>query len=1045
MKSFNLSEWALEHQALVLFFMLALFAAGLFSYFRLGQAEDPEFTFKLMVIKAIWPGASPAEMEKQVTERLEKKLQETPYLDHVRSYTKSGETTIFLTLKDSTPPKEVAGVWYQVRKKIGDIRYTLPEGTLGPFFNDEYGDVFGNIYAFTGDGYTYAELKDQVEEVRKEILRVPAVAKAEIIGDQDQKIFVETSHRKLATLGIDPLSIFNVLREQNAMTPAGSIDTHADRIYLRISGSFDSVESIREIGIQANGRLFRLGDIARVYRGYVDPPAQKVRYMGQEAIALAVSMAKGSDILQLGEDLNKAFARIKRDLPVGIEVHQYSDQPKVVTRSVDEFMRTLLEAVVIVLAVSFFSLGFRTGLVVALSIPLVLAVTFLMMRLYGIDLQRISLGALIISLGLLVDDAIISVEMMATKMEQGMERAKAASFAYTSTAFPMLTGTLITAAAFTPVGFAKSSAGEYTFSIFAVVTIALIVSWVVAVLFTPYLGYKLLPDFRHDSPSPSLFRRFLHAPLSRWIPRLIPAPVPSHRGDVYASPFYRRFRALVDWCVNYRKTVILITVAIFALSIFGFRFVQNQFFPSSNRPELIVDLWLPQGASFQATETQVKRLEEKLKGDPQVLNYVAYVGNGSPRFYLPLDQKLVHPNFAQFVIVTRNNRAREVLYERINFILENEFTVLRGRVNRLENGPPVGYPLQFRVIGNDIPTVRKFALEVASIVRANANSQNVHLDWSEQVKNIRLEIDQNKARVIGVSSQGLSTVLNSLLTGFSITQYRERDKLIEVLARAETAERMDPGKLSEINVPTQSGKWIPLGQIAKIEYGFEEGIIWRRNRQPTVTVSADIRGDVQAPVVSKQIDPKLDALRARLPEHYRIEMAGAIEESAKGENSIIAVMPFMLVAVLTLLMIQLQSFQKTIMVLLTAPLGLIGVVIILLTWNVPFGFVANLGVIALFGMIMRNSVILVDQIEQDIKAGHPQWDAIVDATVRRFRPIVLTALAAALAMIPLSRSNFWGPMAVAIMGGLISATILTLLFVPALYAAWFRVRKPTEA
>ncbi len=1045
MKSLNLSEWALEHQALVLFFMLALFAAGLFSYFRLGQAEDPEFTFKLMVIKAIWPGASPAEMEKQVTERLEKKLQETPYLDNVRSYTKSGETTIFLTLKDSTPPKEVAGVWYQVRKKIGDIRYTLPEGTLGPFFNDEFGDVFGNIYAFTGDGYTYAELKDQVEEVRKEILRVPAVAKAETIGDQDQKIFVETSHRKLATLGIDPLSIFNVLREQNAMTPAGSIDTHADRIYLRISGSFDSVESIREIGIQANGRLFRLGDIARVYRGYVDPPAQKVRYMGQEAIALAVSMAKGSDILQLGEDLNKAFARIKRDLPVGIEVHQYSDQPKVVTRSVDEFMRTLLEAVVIVLAVSFFSLGFRTGLVVALSIPLVLAVTFLMMRLYGIDLQRISLGALIISLGLLVDDAIISVEMMATKMEQGMERAKAASFAYTSTAFPMLTGTLITAAAFTPVGFAKSSAGEYTFSIFAVVTIALIVSWVVAVLFTPYLGYKLLPDFRHDSPSPSLFRRFLHAPLHRWIPRLIPAPVPSHRGDVYASPFYRRFRALVDWCVNYRKTVILITVAIFALSIFGFRFVQNQFFPSSNRPELIVDLWLPQGASFQATETQVKRLEEKLKGDPQVLNYVAYVGNGSPRFYLPLDQKLVHPNFAQFVIVTRNNRAREVLYERINFILENEFTVLRGRVNRLENGPPVGYPLQFRVIGNDIPTVRKFALEVASIVRANANSQNVHLDWSEQVKNIRLEIDQNKARVIGVSSQGLSTVLNSLLTGFSITQYRERDKLIEVLARAETAERMDPGKLSEINVPTQSGKWIPLGQIAKIEYGFEEGIIWRRNRQPTVTVSADIRGDVQAPVVSKQIDPKLDALRARLPEHYRIEMAGAIEESAKGENSIIAVMPFMLVAVLTLLMIQLQSFQKTIMVLLTAPLGLIGVVIILLTWNVPFGFVANLGVIALFGMIMRNSVILVDQIEQDIKAGRPQWDAIVDATVRRFRPIVLTALAAALAMIPLSRSNFWGPMAVAIMGGLISATILTLLFVPALYAAWFRVKKPIEA
>ncbi|MEO8003616.1 MAG: efflux RND transporter permease subunit [Betaproteobacteria bacterium] len=1042
MKGPNLSGWALEHQSLVLFFMLALFAAGFGAYLKLGQAEDPDFTFKVMVIRVLWPGASPAEMEQQVTERLEKKLQETPYLDYLRSYTKTGEATIFVTLRDSTPPRAVEGVWYQVRKKVGDIRYTLPEGTLGPFFNDEFGDVFGNLYAFTGDGFTYAELRDYVEDVRREILRVPSVAKAEILGNQDQKIYVEMSHRKLATLGIDPLSIFEVLRTQNAMTPAGSVETKADRIFLRISGSFDSVESIREIGIQANGRLFRLGDIAHVYRGYVDPPVDKLRYMGQEAIGLAVSMAKGGDIIELGEDLEKAFAGIKRDLPVGVEVHQYSNQPEVVKRSIDEFMHTLMEAVIIVLAVSFFSLGFRTGLVVALSIPMVLAVTFLLMKLYGIDLQRISLGALIISLGLLVDDAIISVEMMATKMEQGMERAKAAAFAYTSTAFPMLTGTLITAAAFTPVGFAKSSAGEYTFSIFAVVTIALLVSWVVAILFTPYLGYKLLPNYEHGVHPPSLFQRFIQGPLHRLRPGLIPAPTPHHGGDVYDSPFYRRFRALVDWCVDYRKTVIFITIAVFALSIFGFRFVQNQFFPSSNRPELIVDLWLPQGASFQATETEVKRLEEKLKGDANVLNYVAYVGNGSPRFYLPLDQQLGHPNFAQFVIVTKDNVAREVLYDRLNHVLENEFTGLRGRVNRLENGPPVGYPIQFRVIGNDIPKVRNIAFEVAAIVRANPNVQNVHLDWNEQVKTVRLEIDQNKARVIGVTSQGLSTVLNSVLTGYSITQYREKDLLIEVLARAEAGERLDPGKLAEINVPTQSGKWIPLAQIAKIEYGFEEGIIWRRNRQPTVTVRADMRGDVQAPVVSKQLDPQLDALRAKLPEYYRIEMAGAIEESAKGENSIIAVMPLMLIGVLTLLMIQLQSFQKTVMVLLTSPLGLIGVAFILLTWNVPFGFVANLGVIALFGMIMRNSVILVDQIEQDIAAGHPVWIAIVDATVRRFRPIVLTACAAVLAMIPLSRSNFWGPMAVAIMGGLISATILTLLFVPALYAAWFRVKRP---
>jgi multidrug efflux pump len=1041
-RRFNLSEWALEHQSLVLFFMLALFCAGLFSYFRLGQAEDPDFTFKVMVVRALWPGASPVQMEQEVTERLEKKLQETPFLDHVRSYTKAGETTIFLTLRDSTPPREVPGVWYQVRKKIGDIAPALPQGTLGPFFNDEFGDVFGNLYAFTGDGYSYAELNDIVEEVRREILRVAFVAKAEIIGEQEQKIYVEISHRKLATLGIDPLSIFNVLREQNAMTPAGSIDTRSDRIFLRISGSFDSVESIREIGIRANGRLFRLGDIAHVYRAYIDPPTQKVRYLGQEAIVLAVSMAKGGDILQLGKDLDQVFARIKKDLPVGVEVHQYSNQPQVVKRSVDEFMRTLLEAVLIVLAVSFFSLGFRTGLVVALSIPMVLAVTFLLMKLYGIDLQRISLGALIISLGLLVDDAIISVEMMATKMEQGMERTKAAAFAYTSTAFPMLTGTLITAAAFTPVGFAKSSAGEYTFSIFAVVTIALLVSWVVAVLFTPYLGYRLLPERVGNAPAPGLLQRFLHGPLNRWKPGLIPeASRPPHRA-IYDSPFYRRFRALVDWCVTYSKTVVLITVVTFALSISGFRFVQNQFFPSSNRPELIVDLWLPQGASFQATEAEVKRLEEKLKNDENVLNFVAYVGKGSPRFYLPLDEQLAHANFAQFVIVSRNNKAREVLYDRLSRILENEFTVLRARVNRLENGPPVGYPVQFRVIGNDVPEVRRIAFEVASIVRANSDVQNVHLDWNEQVKTIRLAIDQNKARVIGVSSQGLSTVLNSILTGYSITQYREKDKLIEVLARAETQERLDPAKLAEINVPTQSGKWIPLGQIAKIEYGFEEGIIWRRNRQPTVTVRADTRGSVQAPVISRQIDPKLDTLRASLPEHYRIEMAGAIEESAKGENSIIAVMPFMLITVLTLLMIQLQSFQKTFMVLLTAPLGLIGVIVILLTWEVPFGFVANLGVIALFGMIMRNSVILVDQIDQDIKSGHTQWEAIVEATVRRFRPIVLTALAAVLAMIPLSRSNFWGPMAVAIMGGLVSATVLTLLFVPALYAAWFRVKKP---
>jgi multidrug efflux pump len=1015
MRGFNLSEWALEHQSLVLFFMLALAAAGVYSYFRLGQAEDPDFTFKVMVVRTFWPGASPREMEQQVTERIEKKLQETPYLDLVRSYSRSNEATIFVILKDSTPPKVVADVWYQVRKKIGDIGFTLPQGVIGPFFNDEFGDVYGNIYAFTADGYSSAELKDYVEEVRKEILRVPNVAKADVIGAQDEKIYVELSHRKLATLGIDPLAIFQVLQQQNAMTPAGSIDTDADRLFLRVSGSFDSLESIREIGIEANDRLFRLGDIARVHRGYTDPPEVKVRYKGQEALALAVSMVKGGDILRLGQDLNGAFDRIKRDLPVGIEVHQYANQPQVVSRSVNEFMKTLTEAVIIVLGVSFLSLGLRTGLVVALSIPLVLAVTFLVMMLYGIDLQRISLGALIIALGLLVDDAIIAVEMMSTKMEQGWDRTKAAGFAYTSTAFPMLTGTLITASGFLPIGFAKSSAGEYTFSIFAVVTIALLVSWVVAVIFTPYLGYKFLPDFK---------------------------PHAQHGTDVYQKPFYRRFRTLVTWCVTWRKTVLAITGAVFAASLFGFQFVQQQFFPSSNRPELIIDLWLPQGASYQATEREVRRMEDKLKSDSDVVDYVAYVGGGTPRFYLPIDQQLNHPNFAQFVVLTRDNRAREQVIERLNGTLATEFTLLRGRVNRLENGPPVGYPVQFRVTGSDIATLRRTGNEIAAVMRASPHLENVHLDWNEQTKAIRLEIDQNKARVIGVSSQGLSTVLNSILAGYSITQYREKDELIEVLARAEVMERDNPGRLAEINVPTTSGKWVPLSQIAGIEYGFEEGIIWRRNRQPTVTVRADLRGDIQAPVVSKLMDPLLDPIRAKLPPHYRIEMGGAIEESAKGEQSIIAVMPLMILVVLTLLMIQLQSMQRTILVVLTAPLGLIGVAFILLTWNVPFGFVANLGVIALFGMIMRNSVILVDQIEQDIRAGRPQWEAIVESTVRRFRPIVLTAAAAVLAMIPLSRSEFWGPMAVAIMGGLVSATVLTLLFLPALYATWFRVPRP---
>jgi multidrug efflux pump len=956
---------------------------------------------------------------------------------------------IFVLLKDFTPPPEVPNAWYQVRKKIADIRHTLPDGVRGPFFNDEFGDTFGTIYAFTADGYSFAELRDYVERARNELLRVPDVAKIDMIGDQDEKIYVEMSHRKLATLGIDPLQIFNVLRAQNNLVPAGNFETGDDRIFVRVGGAFESPESVREIGIQANNRLFRLGDIATIYRGYVDPPQLKVRYRGQEAITLAIAMRKGGDILTLGQALKREMARLTRELPVGIEVHQIADQPTVVRRSVSEFMKTLSEAVVIVLAVSFLSLGFRTGVVVALSVPLVLAVTFLGMRLAGIDLQRISLGALIIALGLLVDDAIIAVEMMAIKMEQGWDRFKAASFAYTSTAPSMLTGTLITAAGFLPVGLAESAAGEYTFSIFAVVGMSLLISWVVAVLFTPYLGFKLLPETKAGGHVPGLAARLLRR-LRRRTARALPhgaeadaAAVAAER-DVYHTPFYRRVRAVVDWCVGHRFVVIGATVAVFALSLAGFGLVQQQFFPSANRPELVVDLWLPSGASIVATEREAKRFEKALQADPDVESYVAYVGGGSPRFYLPLDQQLSNANLVEFVVTTRGNRVRDAVAERLMSKLDNEFTLVRGRVNPLQNGPPVAYPVQFRVSGPDFAELRRIGAQLAEVMRANPNMVHVHLDWNELSKVVKLHIDQNKARLIGVASQDLSNVLNSILTGFSITDYRERDKLIEVLARAEPGERRSLEEIGSINVPTQSGKWIPLTQIATLSYGFEEGLIWRRNREPTITVQGDILGHIQAPVVSNQIDPALDAIREKLPAGYRIEVGGAIEESARGQESVNAVMPVMLLTVVTLLMLHLQSMQKTVLVLLTAPLGLIGVTLFLLVFQVPFGFVAMLGVIALSGMIMRNSIILVDQIDQDLQAGHSPWDAVVDSTVRRFRPILLTAAAAILAMIPLTQSNFWGPMAVAIMGGLLVATALTLLFLPALYAAWFRIRRPAQ-
>jgi multidrug efflux pump len=1023
MERFNLSELALENRSLLLFAMIALAVFGVLAYGKLGQSEDPPFTFKAMVIRTNWAGADAREVEQQITDKIEKKLQEVPHVEAIRSYSKPGESLVFFTLKDSAPPATVEDTWYQVRKRIGDVRHTLPSGIQGPFFNDEFGETFGNIYALSGEGFSYADLKKYADRIRQALLRVPDVAKVEFFGEQDEKVFIELSNAKLATLGVDVQTIINGLASQNAIAPSGAFETPSDKIYLRPSGDFDSIEAIRETTIRANGRLFRLGDIARVERGYADPPQPKMRFQGREALGIGVSMIKGGDIVELGRRLNTTTERLRRDLPVGLELAVVTSQPEAVKRSVGEFVRSLAEAVIIVLIVSLATLGLRTGLVVALSIPLVLAATFLFMQLFGIGLHKISLGALILALGLLVDDAIIAVEMMATKMEQGWDRLRAASFAYTSTAMPMLTGTLVTVAGFLPIATAASATGEYTRSIFQVTAIALLVSWIAAVVFVPYLGYRLLPERSGGTADR-------------------PGAAADRERAIYQTPFYTRFRAAVHWCVAHRKTVIAATALLFVGSVLAFRFVPQQFFPASSRPEILVDLRLASGSSYAATDAIARRFEKTLDQEEGLVNYVSYVGTGSPRFYLPLDQQLPNNNFAQFVILTKGIREREALRSRLIELFEGDFQAVRASITRLENGPPVGFPVQFRVSGEDVPTVRRYAERVAEAMRENPHVSNVHFDWDEKAKAIKVDIDQEKARLLGLSSQDLSTFLNSALNGLAVTHYRERDKLIEVLMRGAADERARLSFLQDLAVPTRSGKSVPLAQIATISYGFEEGVTWRRNRAPTITVRANVYGNIQAPAVTAQIAPKLEPIRAELPPGYLLETGGAVEDSAKGQRSVMAGLPLLLIVVLTVLMVQLRSFSRVAMVVLTAPLGLIGVTAAMLLFNQPFGFVAMLGTIALSGMIMRNSVILVDQIDQDIRAGLAPWEATVEATVRRFRPITLTAAAAVLAMIPLTRSAFFGPMAVAIMGGLVVATLLTLLFLPALYAAWFRVEAP---
>jgi len=1025
-KRLNLSRWALEHQALTRYLLIVLMVLGAAAYFQLGQDEDPPFTFRAMAMRVFWPGATAQQVAEQVTDKLEKTLQEVPYADKIRSYSKPGEALIIFQVKDSSPPKEMQQIWYTVRKKIGDIRGTLPAGVQGPFFNDEFGDVYGSIYVLSADGFTYQELKDHADLVRQLLLKVKDVNKVAIFGAQDEKLWVEISQKRLAQLGLDFNQVIAQLGQQNAVESAGAITAPTDYVQVRVGGQFNTVEELERFPIRANGASFKLGDIATIKRAYVDPPQVKVHHQGREVIALGISMAKGGDIIEMGKALEKAVGAIRAELPAGIEMRQFENQASVVSTSVNEFLRVLAEAVIVVLGVSFISLGvhfkphfhidWRPGLVVGITIPLVLAITFVTMYYWGVGLHKISLGSLIIALGLLVDDAIIAVEMMVRKLEEGYDKVRAATFAYEATAMPMLTGTLITAVGFLPIGIAKSTVGEYTFAIFAVTAAALLISWFVSVYFVPYLGLHILkvkPHAAGDQPH-----------------------------ELFDTPFYTRFRALVNWCVAHRWITIGLTVASLVLGIVGMGKVQNQFFPDSSRPEILVDLWFPEGTSYAANEEVTQRIERRVMKLDGVDHVTTWIGSGAERFVLVLDQVFPQSNFSQLVVLPKDAKSRERIRMALPELLATEFPEVRARAKLLPNGPPVPYPVQFRVIGPDPAKVRAYADEVKAIMRQNPNMRGVNDNWNESVKALRLEIDQDKARALGVTSQGIAQAARTINNGTTIGQYRDGDKLVDIVLRQPLEERNAVTDLANGYVPSASGRSIPLGQIAKASFVWEPGVLWRENRDYAATVQGDIIEGLQGATVTAQLDPLFKSIRDKLLPGYRIEVAGAVEESSKGQGSIAAGLPIALFVMFTLLMLQLHSFGRSLLAFVTGFWGIAGIAGALLVFGRPFGFVALLGAIALLGMIIRNAVILIDQIEQDRAKGVPTWTAIVEAAVRRFRPILLTAAAAVLAMIPLTRSVFWGPMAVAIMGGLVVATVLTLLSLPAMYAAWFRVRKP---
>jgi multidrug efflux pump len=1017
MKSFNLTEWALEHRAIVVFLILAIAIAGTFSFTRLGQLEDPKFSVPSMTVMVMWPGATAQQMQDEVLNRMEKKFEQLDHFEKVVTFARQGYAGMTISVKGGTSKEDQRDAWYQARKKFSDIKLELPDGVIGPTFNDEYGDVSALLYAVKGDGISQAELSDATENIKRQLLKVPMVKKVDLYGKQAKKVYIEFSHERLAALGIRPLAIAESLRAQNSVDAAGSIDTHSDRVLVRVSGQFSSVEDIRNVPVVAGGRTIKLGDIAMVTRGYEDPPTYTVRHNGQQVLMLGIVMTDDGNVVRLGKAIEHAVDKIQGELPYGVELERVADQPTTVADAVWEFERSLMEALAIVLAVCLLSLGLRTGVVVGLAVPIVLGAVAIMMLAMGWNLERISLGSLIIALGLLVDDGIIAVEMMVVKMEQGWDRVKAAGYSYQATAMPRLTGALITVAAFMPIGFAKSSTGEYAGGIFWIVGTAVLVSWVVSGLLTPYLAVKMLPDFakHHDAA---------HV-------------------DPYGTPFYRKLRRAIDFALERRWWVIAATAGAFVAALPAMKLVPQQFFPSSTRPELIVELRLKEGASFAATTEQVKKMEGALAKNQDVKFFTAYTGGGSPRFYLSLNPELPNPGYAQFIVMTKDAKARERVRAELMALAPEEFPEAWVRVTRLELGPAVGHPVQFRVVGPDTQKVRSIAREVEAVMASSPKVRDVQLDWNDPARTLKVELDQDKARSLGLAPADVSLVTQTVTNGATLSQLREHEDLIDIVARAVPGERLDLDTLKDINLYTRNGTVVPLSQVARVKSELEEPVLWRRNRDMAITVRADVKDGEQAVSVTNEIRPLLKDIEARLPSGYRIDAGGAVEESDKANAALTAVAPVMLVVILAILMLQLQNFSLMWMVLLTAPLGLVGVVPALLITQAPLGFVAILGIIALAGMIMRNSVILIDQIGAEMDAGLDPWSAVVDAAVHRTRPVALTAAATVLAMIPLTRSVFWGPMAIAIMGGLTVATLLTIFFVPALYAAWFKVGRTT--